>query len=518
MYINLYILKEELESIVFEEYFTDSPAVIVPMVPKLYRRNTSFNSGFIYISKSCDLPDSPSYEGNPSIICIGTPPDVYLRKPFNVIYTNEQISSLELLDMVMNTLNRYFQWENSMQAVIDSNQSIKELGLVSIPFVKNPIYLQGAGFKCLFSIIPPVDKHPTELYKDYCKKYSELENSFLTLEQINTQLSRKDYDKAMEAKKPFLFNSFEEGYGYRTLSYNICYDNNVIARLSINEILEEFTDKDYGIIQVLAIYIRKGIKDRDIKSYNRPQSLDFVMENLLKHQFILEHRIIAALKPMKWKCSDTYFCMVLRLNSKVHLTSSLRVLAFQLMLNIPSECYHVFEDNIVFVFNLTQLGFTRQEVIDSIASILEKNSLVAGSSIEYQDFKDLYYYYQQGLEAVRLGSDRNPMEICFNYEDYNLISLIKKCKARQIASALYPQGLLRIIAYDKRKNTDNVELLKLYLKNNMSITSTTKEAYMHRNTFLYRLEKIREIMQIDFEDYDKRLELMIALKIMDMES
>ena len=38
---------------------------------------------------------------------------------------------------------------------------------------------------------------------------------------------------------------------------------------------------------------------------------------------------------------------------------------------------------------------------------------------------------------------------------------------------------------------------------------------MHRNTFLYRIRKIQEILQMDLDQSDVRLALQIAFHIMD---
>lgn len=517
MYSNLYIFEEELDQIQFEHFYTDPPSVIGNMVPRLHKGNALFKADAIYIAKAGDLPDSPEFFGHPSIICVGIPPECYLSEPFNIIYTEEYVPILTLFEMVIDIFSRYSRWQDSMQEVIDDRRSIKELGLLSLTYSANPIYLQGAGYKCLFSVFSRPNEYSSELYKHYCQKYDLKENSSLSLDWISSQLSSKNYIDTMNIETPFIYNSTDSDFKYHTMIYNLRVDGSCIARLCISEVLREFTNKDYAVIQILGHYILKGINSKDIKKYNRPQDLDFVMENLLKHQFILEHRITSVLKGLDWNFSDSFFCLVLMLKSKEPPKSTLEALALQLVIDMPSQCYYVFEGKIVYVFNLTHTGFTRQKIVNSIIPVAKKNGFAAGASIEFEDFKDVYYYYQQACAALSLGMEESEEEVCFKYEDYNLKNLIMKCSSKQIPRALYPQGLIKLIEYDKQKDTDNVQLLRAYLKNNLSITHTINEVYMHRNTFLYRIDKIREITGMDFSDPDTRLELMIAFKIMDME-
>ncbi len=517
MYSNLYIFEEELDQIQFKHFYTDSPSVISAMVPKLHKGNSLFKANAVYIARAEDLPAVPEFFGHPSIICVGTPPECYMSEPFNIIYTDEYIPILTLFEMVIDIFNRYIQWQHSMQEVIDAHRSIKELGLISLTYTTNPIYLQGSGFKCLFSVFSHPSQYSSELYRYYCQKYDLRDNSSLSLERISSQLSSKNYIDTMNIEAPFIYNNTDSDIKYRTMTYNLRMEGSCIARLSISEVLKEFTDKDYAIIQIIGSYILKGINEKNIKQINRPQDLDFVMENLLRHEFILEHRITSVLKGFEWNCYDRFFCLAIQLKSKEQPKSTLEALALQLTIDMPSECYYIFDGKIVYVFNLTRTGFTRQRIVDSILPVMEKNLLAAGISIEFEDFKDLYYYYQQACAALSIGTREREADVCFKYEDYSLKNFIMKCRSKQIARALYPQGLIRLMDYDKQKDTDNVYLLRCYLKNNLSITHTINEVYMHRNTFLYRIDKIREITGMDFNNPDTRLELMIAFKIMDME-
>ena len=51
----------------------------------------------------------------------------------------------------------------------------------------------------------------------------------------------------------------------------------------------------------------------------------------------------------------------------------------------------------------------------------------------------------------------------------------------------------------------------------MNISETAKRLYMHRNTLLYKLDKIREILGNTMENYESRLLLMLALQILEYE-
>ena len=57
-----------------------------------------------------------------------------------------------------------------------------------------------------------------------------------------------------------------------------------------------------------------------------------------------------------------------------------------------------------------------------------------------------------------------------------------------------------------------------YLLTERSISSTAKIMHMHRNSVIYRLNKIQEILGLDLNDPDVRLRLLISFKILELQS
>ncbi|MFR3031599.1 MAG: helix-turn-helix domain-containing protein [Blautia sp.] len=54
-------------------------------------------------------------------------------------------------------------------------------------------------------------------------------------------------------------------------------------------------------------------------------------------------------------------------------------------------------------------------------------------------------------------------------------------------------------------HTDYFHTLKVYLDHHMNAVQTAKELYIHRSTFLYRLDKIKQALCSDLDDPDGSL-------------
>lgn len=67
------------------------------------------------------------------------------------------------------------------------------------------------------------------------------------------------------------------------------------------------------------------------------------------------------------------------------------------------------------------------------------------------------------------------------------------------------------------KNEKNRELLytlKVYLENNMNYSTTADLLYVHINTVRKRIDKINELLDLDWDDYGSRLKMQMLLQLM----
>ena len=69
-----------------------------------------------------------------------------------------------------------------------------------------------------------------------------------------------------------------------------------------------------------------------------------------------------------------------------------------------------------------------------------------------------------------------------------------------------------MIEHDRRKQSDLVRTLSEFFTANGNLAKAAQELDVHRNTLVYRLERIAELTELDLDDSDNRLILHLALK------
>ena len=79
------------------------------------------------------------------------------------------------------------------------------------------------------------------------------------------------------------------------------------------------------------------------------------------------------------------------------------------------------------------------------------------------------------------------------------------------------EKLLTLREIDETQNTEYMKTLRVYLDNHLNAVQASKELYIHRSTFLYRLEKIKSILESDLDDTEELLYLELSFRLLEQE-
>lgn len=115
----------------------------------------------------------------------------------------------------------------------------------------------------------------------------------------------------------------------------------------------------------------------------------------------------------------------------------------------------------------------------------------------------------QAMElAVRLQTD-TPLFI----GDLGVYQLILSLSDREKLTEFCNSTLGKLIEYDMRQNADLIKTLEAFFICHGNLSQTAEMLIVHRNTLLYRMNRINEIAAIDLNRPETRLALHLALTI-----
>ena len=83
---------------------------------------------------------------------------------------------------------------------------------------------------------------------------------------------------------------------------------------------------------------------------------------------------------------------------------------------------------------------------------------------------------------------------------------------REVACALCPL-LEPLRAYDQARSTDLGLTLRTYVETGGSIAATAERLFVHRNSVVYRIQRIQEVAELDLRDPELFATLSLALAL-----
>ena len=99
------------------------------------------------------------------------------------------------------------------------------------------------------------------------------------------------------------------------------------------------------------------------------------------------------------------------------------------------------------------------------------------------------------------------------YESIGAYQLLLPVADRDDTRRFYHTHLGALLAYDQEQNAELMHTLVVYFDCSGNLARTAETLHVHRNTLLYRLTRISQILTIDLEDPETRLSLWLSVKL-----
>lgn len=118
---------------------------------------------------------------------------------------------------------------------------------------------------------------------------------------------------------------------------------------------------------------------------------------------------------------------------------------------------------------------------------------------------------REAEQAVTMGRRLFGPDSATAFQDLGLYRLLYALQPQPELAAYRDDVLGRLAGKDRAGAL--LQTLKAYLASNGSPTDAADRLHLHRNTVLYRLTRIEDLLQVDLRDAEVRLALHLALKI-----
>jgi len=122
--------------------------------------------------------------------------------------------------------------------------------------------------------------------------------------------------------------------------------------------------------------------------------------------------------------------------------------------------------------------------------------------------------FKEAMESIRITSQFDNERNIVHFDDFMIYHLLNSSGSTDLLKEFYNNSIKLLADYDEKNNINLVNTLECYFKCKGNMSEAAKMLYIHRNTLLYRLDKIKEILKTDLENGEENLELQLGIHIM----
>ena len=136
--------------------------------------------------------------------------------------------------------------------------------------------------------------------------------------------------------------------------------------------------------------------------------------------------------------------------------------------------------------------------------------VVIGIGTTVNNLKDLARSFKEAQAALEVGKVFDTEKTIVSYDNLGIARLIY-----QLPTTLCESFLKEVFKRGSIENLDQETLFTIqrFFENNLNVSETSRKLFVHRNTLVYRLEKIKKITGLDLREFDHAIIFKIALMV-----
>lgn len=307
--------------------------------------------------------------------------------------------------------------------------------------------------------------------------------------------------------------------------------------ITITEENRELTELDYMAIENAIINLQYGFlsefaQDEVKKKYQRD-----IIHNILNGLLSSKEKTEAAAQ-LGMKESDTYRVVdfhTIKNNVQSKYTKEqlheVGVIEGELKHLLPDALIYRNMDQIVMIQQVDseQTELEYQKEMEEVEDVIQRSifyrkkdtdfQIGIGKSVKgYQRLKESYHEASQAIkyiEIVRLVTgDKNKSVV--HYSNLGFFQIFGEIDDMTKLERYIPETLKKLYEYDDEHKGELIPTLQMFLSNNQSIRKTAGAMFVHYRTISYRMEKIKEITGINFDNANEVLAVSNGLVIYKM--
>lgn len=412
------------------------------------------------------------------VICRGGDRDYFLL---------EGMDYKQAFEVLQGIFDYYNDWDEQIRnaARAGAYQSIVDC---SWPIFHNPLALSDGNNQAI-ALSSQYGAKDVDQEWQYLKEYgfSSIESvDFLKVFSQNIDNSLRNIPQILEPKNSRI--------RYNLANQKVFWKDELCARLVLIEKDRTLNPGDLQLLRHIAEIIAPYLGS--ISPAGNQNSYKDVFAELIQDGTVNRESIERHIRYNHWEYTGPFRVYAIEPRNPARSDYTLHLLRRIVLKLMPYTSVNIIQTSLVVIAR--EESEPHRNLVDILTRAWASEKVNIGASLVFRDIYLLPFFYRQAeYSLARLKQAKAPGT--FFFSDCAMDFLVLEKDPENMYYACHPD-VLCIHQADETEKTEFLKTLAVYLSCERNITHAAKELFIHRNTLIYRLKKINEMLTADLDD------------------
>ena len=387
--------------------------------------------------------------------------------------------------------NRYTSQINRLVAASNSNRGLQHLIDEACIISRSPIIVIDSSYRIL------------AMYRDTVLDAAlnlgtQRSLGFLTEYNLKRMKRDKIFEQLRASSKKLRYGKASDS-DYYWVDTLVFIHGIEVAEIGVTEYDHPFTDYDFEFIHFLSQLVAWEMQKKSFVSPHLMQMHGIFLSELLDQKFSSLPAIESRKNLLGWKDAPyLYIFTVFSISQpQANIHKKAEIFSIQLSSLLP-DCHWTIQDgNLVFLIMKETDGLEEFQTCSPLSERLERNNMYGILSNRFSQLADVKKHYEQTLSVKEYKAYFAPQTPIGFYTDFYIYHIGKiLSETHELKDFCHP-AIFAIQKYDTENNTKYLETLAEYLTHIDNLSISAQNLCIHKNTFFYRMNKVKELFAVD---------------------
>lgn len=507
--MELFAIKEYLKTGNIQTYGNQDATIDIRTVKLLTKEQNRFHKHIMYLGPTQFLPLLNTAIDS-TILCYGNEVEwsLYSNSKLRILYTKNEFDCAKMFNDISDKLQDIQKINAALHILINAfftERGLQYLVDVAYEVFGNPIYVVDTRHKYIAM--------SSGIIADTSFAFEENKIGYINEEGIEYLKKNKIDEKIRLGNAPIYFINPLHNKG-------MLVDVITINQIEVGHVMLYEQDRPFGEFDSILLHRTSRIISMELQKNsfitdNKGFMYSYFLADLLDNPISNYSTVSKRLETIGYDLKQDQYILVIPPHSYRDTTTKLDIIVEQLRYILPNSIYVIYENSIVFLISRNRKDGITDFEYKRITEFLKANRLIAGMSNFFEDLRDAKRFYKQALKSIELSKKMDRNATLHFYSDYYLYHIFEMCeKEEEIRFFIHP-GMMKLLQYDTLHNTDFLQTLHEYLKTPGQPSQIAKRLHIHKNTLLYRMDKIKGIMDCKIETGEEYMSFNLSYRIME---